>query len=155
MLGLVVSSFFPLQKKCAMHLPSRRQGHPWLLLLLTTIGALTVFAGCTSDQLPEPTGPNCGDLGAVTYQLQIKPIIDQSCAYSGCHLDSSPGNFSSYEGLVPYLESNQFRQRVLLERADPILGMPPDNAPANRPIDLTDDDIHLLECWLDAGYPES
>lgn len=112
-----------------------------------------LLVGCTSDQLPEPEMADCSAVDP-TYNLEVKPIIDASCAYSGCHLDSSPGRFDAYSGLLPYLEDNRFRQRVLIERADPTTGMPPNYAPADRPQDLTMEELMIIECWLDAGFPE-
>lgn len=128
-----------------------------LLGVITVLGLWllgTTLAACTSDQLPEPTGPDCqGD--APTYTEDIRPIIDASCAYSGCHLDSSPGRFDTYGGLLPYIDgSNEFRQRVILERADEDMGMPPNYAPDGRPKDLTEEQVLLIECWLEAGFPE-
>lgn len=127
------------------------RGLPFFPVLLAIIG----LVACTSDQLPEPTIQDCTDLGVVTYEKDIRFIIDESCAYSGCHLDSSPGNFTSYAGLLPYLESNIFRQRVILQRADPTFGMPPDNVPDGKAQDLTEGQILMIECWLDAGFPEN
>lgn len=119
-------------------------------LLLFTIA---FWSSCTTDQLPEPMEAVCsGD--TPTYANDIKFIIDASCAYSGCHLDSSPGRFDNYNGLLPYLEDNTLRQRVIVQRGDPIIGMPPNSAPNGRPENLTAEEIEMVECWLDAGYPQ-
>jgi hypothetical protein len=32
--------------------------------------------------------------------------------------------------------------------------MPPNNAPDGRPEDLTEEQIQMVECWLDGGFPE-
>ena len=122
-----------------------------LFLLLTS--ALLLWSACLSDQLPEPTGPDCqGEI--LTYSEDIQPIIDQSCAYSGCHLDTAPGRFDTYEGLLPYVDGdNTLLQRVVIERADPLFGMPPDNAPAGRQTDLTEEEVLMIQCWIAAGYP--
>jgi hypothetical protein len=122
-------------------------------LLPAFLMGLFLVTGCISDQLPEPIVADCA-LEPPTYTVEIAPIIEESCAYSGCHLDSSPGRFNSYAGLLPYLQSNSFRQRVVISRTNAIIGMPPDNAPAGRPKDLTDAQLNLIECWLDAGFPE-
>lgn len=114
---------------------------------------LLMGSGCTSDQLPEPTLSECGSL-TPSYNVEIKPIIDQSCAYSGCHLDSAPGQYDTYEGLLSILENGDFRKFVITERADPSLGMPPNFAPAGRPKDLNEQEIELIDCWLQAGFPE-
>ena len=124
-----------------------------LTLLVGGLYLGTMFQACTSDQLPEPMMSDCGT-EVPTYTNDIKPIIDASCAYSGCHLDSAPGQYDSYAGLLANLESNKFRQRVIIERADPSAGMPPNYAPDDRPQDLTEEELTLIECWLDAGFPE-
>lgn len=130
-------------------LTSLRKSSRSVLLAMLVAAA----AACTSDQLPEPTAAECGDT-TPTYTQEIRPIIEASCAYSGCHLDSSPGRFDSYNGLLPYLEDNSFRQRVIVNRSDATIGMPPDFAPSNRPQDLTAEQLNIIECWLDGGYPE-
>lgn len=110
------------------------------------------IAACTTDTLPEPTELPCDDVMA-TYVVDIEPIIQQSCAYAGCHLGSAPGVYTSYEGLLPQLESGNFRSRVITLQEDPNVGMPPNYAPEDRPRDLTTDELTLIECWLDAGFP--
>ncbi len=115
--------------------------------MIVTLGA------CTTDALPEPTEIPCDGITA-TYVDDIEPIIQQSCAYSGCHLGSAPGIFTSYAGLLPQLESGVFRERVITVRQDPNVGMPPNYAPQDRPQDLTAAELELIECWLDAGFPE-
>lgn len=114
---------------------------------------LVFVSSCTSDKLPEPAESNCGTL-VPTYNNEIKPIIDQGCAYSGCHLDNAPGQYDTYAGMIAVLENNKFRTRVINERADGTKGMPPDFSPADRPKDLTDQQIELIDCWLQAGFPE-
>lgn len=123
------------------------------LVITCFVFAVLLFAACTSDQLPEPVMADCSSVDP-TYNVEVKPIIDASCAYSGCHLDASPGRFDDYAGLLPYLEDNTFRQRVLIEQADPTTGMPPNYAPADRSQDLTAEELMIIECWLDAGFPE-
>lgn len=119
----------------------------WACILLFT-------GGCTGDELPAPApGINCDEVD-VSYDLNIKPLIDRSCAYSGCHLDVAPGRYTSYDGMLDNLKKGKFQQRVLTLRADPILGMPPDNSPEGRPKDLTEEELELIRCWLDKGFPE-
>jgi hypothetical protein len=119
----------------------------WLAPLLFTAWA------CTTDSLPEPAVGECDNIEP-TYTQDIRPIIENSCAYSGCHLDGSDGNFQSFAGLRPYLEDGSFRIRVISERADGIRGMPPNYAPDGRPQDLTTEELELITCWLAAGFPE-
>ena len=110
--------------------------------------------GCTADKLAAPSEVDC--LGLMpTYETSIREIIDRTCAYSGCHLDSAPGVYTSYSGLESVLNSGLFRQRVILVKDDPVSGMPPNNAPGNRAKNLTNEELNLIQCWLEAGFPEN
>ena len=115
--------------------------------------ATLLLAACTNDSLGEPQMGDCDNLD-VTYVSLIKPIIDESCAYSTCHLDTAPGNYTTYGGLLPSLENGEFRNRVLNVKDDPTLGMPPAFSPADRPSSLTEDQLNLIRCWLDNNFPE-
>ncbi|MEM1216417.1 MAG: hypothetical protein AAGJ82_12070 [Bacteroidota bacterium] len=117
------------------------------------VAMLLFAASCTNDQLPEPMLADCGE-GVPTYEVEVRPIIEATCAYSGCHLGSAPGIYDSYEGLLPSLEDNSFRERVISQRANPTVGMPPNYAPEGRAEDLTEEELNIIECWLEAGYPE-
>ncbi|MEL7221139.1 MAG: hypothetical protein AAGJ93_07455 [Bacteroidota bacterium] len=130
-----------------------KQGILYSILVVLSLVTIMHISSCANDQLPEPMEAECAG-ETPTYTDDIKLIIDESCAYSGCHLDSSPGRFDSYSGLLSYLDDNTFRQRVIVQRADPSAGMPPNYAPDGRLIDLTEAQIELVECWLDAGHPE-
>ncbi len=121
----------------------------FLLVLVATF-----LVNCSNDVLPAPETGDCDALQP-TYEKDIKAIIDRSCAYSSCHLDSAPGVFTSYEGLLNDLNDGDFSRRVISLRADESLGMPPNNAPDGRPKDLTEDEINIITCWLEAGFPEN
>lgn len=112
------------------------------------------LSGCVSDQLPEPEVLDCTEIPAA-YDPNVRDIIDRSCAYSGCHLDTAPGNYTTYEGLKFVLDNGSFRQRVFVIKDDPLLGMPPNNAPTSRPRSLTTEELALLRCWVDNGYPKN
>jgi hypothetical protein len=122
--------------------------HGFLLVAFITV------AGCTNDSLPEPTEIPCDDINP-TYEADIRPIVETSCAYSGCHLGTAPGLYDSYEGLLSQIDAGSFRERTITMKADPNLGMPPNYAPADRPEDLTEDELRMIECWLDAGHPQN
>ena len=121
------------------------------------LAILTV--SCTNDELPPPEIPEFCDTIITSYNTNVKPIIDESCAYSGCHDGSGgigPGNYNSYNGMLNVLESGSFRSRVLVQKDDAVLGMPPDQSvyPESEKDDLTQEELELIECWLNAGYPE-
>ncbi len=120
-----------------------------LFLLLLALN----FTTCTADQLPEPEPSDCTG-SAPTYEADIRVIIETSCAYSGCHLGDAPGLYNSYAGLLPAVEEGIFRERVINLRADPTNGMPPNYAPDDRPQELTETELMLIDCWLQGGFPE-
>ncbi|GJM32999.1 MAG: hypothetical protein DHS20C18_20000 [Saprospiraceae bacterium] len=89
----------------------------------------------------------------VTYDNQIKGIIANSCAYGGaCHPAIAPS-------LIDYNNVKQFeskiRSRVVSMKDDPLNGMPPSSlVPSGQPIELSDEELALFICWLDAGAPK-
>jgi hypothetical protein len=118
------------------------------LYLPILVGFLCTY--CTRDQLPANPldSPACDNL-IVAYELNVKAILDESCAYGGCH----PG-YNRFDNLLPILENGSFRSRVIELESDPNLGMPPDYAPSDRPRELTADQLELLACWLADNFPE-
>lgn len=115
---------------------------------------------CTNDELPPPVTPVfCDTISITTYDNGVKEIIDNSCAYGGCHDGAGgigPGNYNNYSGLITYLTSGSFRDRVLSQREDPSLGMPPDASvyPESQKDDLTAEELEIIECWLLSNFPE-
>ncbi|MEL6140508.1 MAG: hypothetical protein AAFQ37_09145 [Bacteroidota bacterium] len=118
---------------------------PFLILLLNS---------CTADELPEPDPADCNG-PTPTYEMDIRPIIEASCAYSGCHLGGAPGVYNSYANLLPDLESGLIAEKVIDLASDPTFGMPPNYAPEDRPRDLTPQQLILFDCWLQGGFPEN
>lgn len=129
-----------------------------LIFLFMGVGLfLALVSACTQDKLPEPmVGDECSDLDA-TYNGAIKEIINQTCAVTGCHVSGggAPGNFTTFAGLEGFANdgANGFRDRVIVLRSDPNVGMPPDFATVS-PQDLTDEQLEIFRCWADAGFPE-
>lgn len=124
---------------------------------------ITLWPGlysCTNDELPLPPHPAACDTMEVTYTNLVKDIIDNSCAYTGCHLTGSSsgatGDFSTFNGIAPYLESGSFRDRVVSQKDDPVSGMPPNSSayPESQKDTLTEEEFLIIECWLYFGYPE-
>jgi hypothetical protein len=126
-------------------------------LLIVVFGTILFLVRCTADELPEPSKGDCDGNLEVSFATDIRPIIDNSCAYSGCHQGGggAPGDYSSYGGLKGVLDSGTFQQRVFDLRGDEVVGMPPNYAPNGRPTDLTSEEINLLQCWVENGYPEN
>ena len=117
--------------------------------LLTTI----LIAGCTiclfqqceyenieDNYLPPPTSP-C-DSASVSYMSDIRPIIFQSCAISGCHASGGPqAELTTYEQVKFYVDNGLFKSWVI------------DQVPYAMPIGtpLTPEELQKIGTWLDEG----
>jgi hypothetical protein len=112
---------------------------------------------CTNDKLDEPIPPTFCEANVITYDDQVKPIIDRACGIPGCHVQGTiaPGVFTSYQGLSPFLSDAEFKRYVVDLVDDPDLGMPP-NWPTNPgPKDLTEEEFEIVSCWISQGYLEN
>jgi len=119
---------------------------PFACILLPILLALP--SSCTSDSLPEPTNDFCDSLNLanLTYDVELRPIIETSCMESSCHGAGSPdGDYTSYQGILPDLENGKVNNRVLVERTMPQAGSPP----------LTDLELDMFQCWLGDNHPEN
>jgi len=120
--------------------------HPFFLLLL--LFALAVFA-CKKED----------DSCKTTYSKEVKAIIDNSCAYSGCHSGSTAPawvpegskDYTSYEGMLDNLNNGKFAERVL-----DLKTMPPaaNFIPEGKPTELTADELEIINCWVENEYPK-
>lgn len=111
----------------------------------------TIFSSiqaCTYAKQP-PIEPNMAcDTLMPTYVDGVKPIIDANCSYPGCHAAGyQSGDFTNYSSMKSRLDGGQFQLRTLQ-----IKDMPPSYA--SGPKELTPEELAILECWLQNGYPE-
>lgn len=119
-----------------------------LILGITTI----MFYACKEEaSVPEPA--KCD----ATYSKDIKPIIDVSCAYSGCHSGATAGayvpagskDYTNYDSLASNLNNGNFEKRVLILKDMPNSKFVKDPHPKQ----LTDAQLELITCWKDKNYP--
>ncbi len=87
----------------------------------------------------------------LSYQVDILPIIQETCNYAGCHA----GAYSDYEGIEPKLQSGKLVDRVFQRMDDPALRMPPSKTvyPDVMRENLTQEELDLIQCWINQGYP--
>jgi len=114
----------------------------------------TLVPSCTVDKRP-PLEIECDDIPPV-WEGEVKTIVELTCAYAGCHIGGgtgAPGNYTSYGTVAAALNNGSFQNRTFDIKDNPTLGMPPDYA--TGPKDLTDDQLNILTCWVEAGYPEN
>ncbi len=123
--------------------------------------ALSAIA-CNADVLSPPQG--C-DTMVTEYEsddpdvVEVMAIIDQTCSYSGCHDGAGgigPRNYNNFDGILSHLESGSFASRVIDQRDNPSIGMPPNQSvyPESRQDDLTEVQLEIITCWLQNGFPE-
>lgn len=95
-----------------------------------------------------------------TWDTEVKTIIESSCSYSGCHSGGTTANmflaeasndFTSYAAIKSNLDNGTFEQRVLIDQNMPNAMFVPDG----NPTELTQAQLDVLQCWADAGFPES
>jgi len=119
---------------------------------LITVVTLTVLAvlpsSCNNDKLDPIPEPEFCDTLVTSYNLNIQPIVETYCAYSGCHDGSSPGVYLSYEGMLPSLENDKIMTRAINSR-----DMPPSYANEGL-TELPEAEYNILNCWIEQGYPE-
>lgn len=106
-----------------------------MYLLLTT---------CKKDEITNPSSPTCYiDHSRMTYNQDIKPIIDTKCGInSNCHGNfSTHGSYMTYQGLDIVMSTGSFENRVFV-----LKNMPP--------TPLSKCDYNKLEYWYHQGHPQ-
>lgn len=115
--------------------------------LLFTIIIASVFA-CKKDDKCE-----------ASYNTNVKAIIDNACSYSGCHSGGDAGmwvpegseDYTTFAGLQDNINNGLFKERTLdsLNMPDPMW------TPDGNPKFLTQEELDILTCWAENGYPEN
>ncbi|HZV43970.1 MAG TPA: hypothetical protein VFF90_05810 [Saprospiraceae bacterium] len=103
------------------------------------------LAACSKD--PDPV-IDCTGL-TPTYNADIKPILDASCALSGCHDAITHQNgydFSSYGPASEASKNGRFLGAI--QHKSGYTAMPYNMAK------LSNDHVQQLTCWVETGSPE-
>lgn len=102
---------------------------------------------CTKDKIVIVEN-NCPD--EVSYSLQVKQIIDETCAYVDCHDGggNAPGDFTTYNRMESFLREDLFGKRTIDLR-----DMPPNYA-TEGPKSLTQEQLDMLICWIENEYKD-
>lgn len=119
-----------------------------ILALTFCLAGLLVISGCLVDKgdLVDPVSQDFCDSIQVTYDDTIKALIDQSCAFTGCHASGfQSGDFTSYSSMSAYgALDGRMAARVIDENPS---SMPPGNP-------LPDSVKAIFQCWINDGYPQ-
>lgn len=113
--------------------------------LIATLSS-SLFSACYYDNeetlYPKTELPADCDTTSLTYNGKIKAIINQNCAYAGCHLNGQSPDLSNYDNVVASIE--RVKIRAIDQRS-----MPPSNA-SSTPNNC---EISLLKTWIEKGAP--
>ena len=117
--------------------------------LLIFLSTFLCFFACTKDNMTTPPiSIDCSNIMA-SYVNDIQPIMNSSCAISGCHISGfGSGDFTTYSGLKAKVDDGTVKNRTIVN-----MNMPPANS--SGPTTLTMTQIDLLNCWIEAGAPEN
>ena len=114
--------------------------------ILVPLLFLCLFNSCYYDNEEElyPNDAPC-DTAAVSYSVQIKPIISNSCAVSGCHVSGGTAGFNlqTYSEIKSKVDDGSFMDRVIVQQ----------NMPPNE--DLSSCELEQLKTWLNEGAPNN
>jgi hypothetical protein len=113
-----------------------------LLYILSAGLICTVSAWSCADHDLADFG-TCPDY---SYSNDVKPIITMKCALSGCH-DGSLGADRNWTNL----EAFQAKASIAKEKIQSHVMPPPGSAGG----ELSEDQISILSCWIDAGAPNN
>ena len=115
-----------------------------LQILFVSLLVFALASSCKDDEAPGG-GTNCDP----SYKDDIKPIIDSSCALSGCHVSGfANGDYSSYEGVKANVDDGSMRTQVVVT-----MDMPLPNG--QGPDELTQEQIDLFDCWIENGAEDN
>lgn len=119
-----------------------------LSFLIPVTGIILTLSSCYKDNAEDMyPSANC-DLTAVTYSNSVKPVIAQSCAISGCHIDATATgiDLSTYEGVAGMATGGRLLPAIKHTGPSP---MPKGAAK------LDDCTISKIEKWVNDGAPNN
>lgn len=107
------------------------------------IGCLVIsfsilFASCKKKKESKNTSSSavtCNGSNA-SYNSNIKAIINNNCV--GCH-----GQYNTFAGLQSSLNDGSFAREVLTNKTMP------------KGRSISNEDLSIIQCWKEKGYPEN
>ncbi len=114
-----------------------------LTLIQICIFTTVLFFSCKKEDPVDCTGVT------PTYTADIAPILNQQCAFSGCHGGSNPSDgidLSNYADAKA--ESSNGKVIASIKHSSGAKAMPQGGQK------LSDSDIKLIECWVQNGAPQ-
>jgi hypothetical protein len=106
------------------------------------------FLSCLKEKTNPPDEYYCPNI--ISYSVDIQPIINTSCVTNqGTVTECHDAWIFNYDNVVNEIESERLQNMVFQLRTMPQI-------PNDYSIDsLTEDQIDLMKCWIQQGYPEN
>jgi len=112
---------------------------PYLPYLFIIILSIIIISSCNKEDLNH----NC-DGRDPSYSSDILPIVNRSCALSGCHVKGfKNGDYTTYSGLKAKADNGKLGKRIVKKQ-----NMPPKSSSAQK---LTAAEMELFNCWIQRG----
>ncbi|MBI1305903.1 MAG: hypothetical protein GC181_04720 [Bacteroidetes bacterium] len=125
-----------------------------LFILIAMFVAPILLDSCKEKEDPTPTQTtdttkkDTTPVVKITYNSDIKAILDKSCAISGCHnKNSSVGSLASYSDAVAFVSLGRILGAIKHQSGYSAM---PEGSPK-----LADTTITKIEKWITDGTPES
>ena len=114
-----------------------------------------VIQSCDKNTTPDDGTPEACATLDIAYNDEVKAIINNSCAYSGCHDGATAGigDFRTYAGMKSRLDNGTIKDRAVSKDVTDPLHMPPSYA--TGPTELSPTELDMVHCWILDGYPEN
>ena len=115
------------------------------LLSLGLISCLVFLSSCYYDNEEFLYGNDDCVAEGVSFASDIEPIINTSCAISGCHVQGGNGNgvYDNYDNVKAKVDNGSLQQRILIDQNHP---------PNGR---LSTCQLIFIEAWVKAGAPNN
>lgn len=116
--------------------------------LLFGLMVISLLSSCLKAKTEPVNAAECPTV--ISYSLEIEPIIHASCMTNlgpgtGCH----DAWITNYDNVKSYLDLGIWQADVLIDKTMPKI-------PNDFAIDsLTADELQVMKCWIDQGYPQN
>jgi len=126
--------------------------------LISIIVFMFLVFSCETDKAVDPETLNkrldACDTMNVSFSTDIAPIIENNCAFTGCHgtPENSGFTMNNYSEISSKAQEPVFLAAIKHEGPNPMPRKQPNKPEANK---LPDSTILKLECWIEAGTPDN
>lgn len=126
---------------CIKFIPNRLKISTWFMVIVL----MMFFTSCEKEVMGE-----CNIEGLVSYGVQVQPIIQQTCAVTGCHgfFNEAPFQLLTHQQVDSavifgnLLFSIKHQSPYPMPRIDPLLP---------EAYKMSDSLITIIECWINQG----